>query len=150
MPRRTFITITWKAFGYNFRLGLFSPLSFQTHSVPLSRATRFPAGQGHPERLQQHQDKEAGSRITAALRGITSPRLGLIWVMGSYYDLAGPAKWLNWLLGLIRQGAAMSYFGCTAYFSRHSRREGPDLILHISPHEREFLLTVGISIFCLT
>lgn len=53
--------------------------------------------------------------------------------MGSNYDLAGPTKWLNWFLGPTRQGAARSYFGSTAYFSRHSRRGGVDPFLQISP-----------------
>lgn len=117
---------------------VFSP--FQTPSAPLSKATGFSAGQRHPERLQQRADEEEGSRVTAAHRGITSLQLGLIWVMSSYYDLAGPAKWLNWFLGLIRQGAAMSYFSCTAYFSRHSRRGGADPFLHISPPSMSFFI----------
>lgn len=62
-----------------------------------------------PERLQRQPD------------GISASQLSLIRVMGSCDNLAGPTNGLNEFLGPIRQRAAISYFGRTAYFRRHSR-----------------------------
>lgn len=79
---------------------------------------------------QNNKKKEkSGSRVTAALYGSSSPHLGLIWVMGSYYDLAGTNKWLNRFLGPIQPGAARSYFGSPAYFSSHSHSGEDDPFL---------------------
>lgn len=128
--------LNFKFFSQSFEkdLAVIAGSCFDTDTSCLfSRAAEVPGGARLPERLQQQSHKKSRRWVMAALHGISSPQLGLILVMGSYYDLAGTTKWLNWFLGLIRQGAARSYFGFTAYFSRHSRKGGADPFLQISP-----------------